>query len=139
MGNFFFAVKALIERDGKILIIKRSDKARGQHYEWELPGGRMEFGETVAEALHREVREETGLSITIRQLFRLWQFHKNQDAVVIGATFWCSPQDDTPLRLSEEHTEARWVEPEEITTFKTYPGVREELLAFPGWNGKTLW
>ncbi|HEU0150544.1 MAG TPA: NUDIX domain-containing protein [Bradyrhizobium sp.] len=57
------AVSASIFRDGKILLVRRARlPARGAY---SLPGGRVEFGEALHEALVREVDEETGLAIDI--------------------------------------------------------------------------
>ena len=57
------AVSAGIFRDGKILLVRRArEPARGVYT---FPGGRVEFGESLTEALAREVREETGLKIEI--------------------------------------------------------------------------
>ena len=57
-------VAALIQNEGKILACRR---ARGQRFElqWEFPGGKREAGETLPEALTRELREELGVSATI--------------------------------------------------------------------------
>ena len=60
------AVSAAIFRDGKILLVRRArSPAKGSY---SLPGGRVEFGETLHTALHREVDEETGLKIEIAGL-----------------------------------------------------------------------
>jgi 8-oxo-dGTP diphosphatase len=57
------AVSAAIFRDGKILLARRArSPAKGLY---SLPGGRVEFGESLHDALHREVDEETGLKIEI--------------------------------------------------------------------------
>jgi 8-oxo-dGTP diphosphatase len=57
------AVSAAIFRDDKILLVRRArSPAKGLY---SLPGGRVEFGEALHSALHREVREETGLKIEI--------------------------------------------------------------------------
>jgi ADP-ribose pyrophosphatase YjhB (NUDIX family) len=57
------AVSAAIFRDGKVLLVRRArPPGKGLH---SLPGGRVEFGETLADALQREVAEETGLTIRI--------------------------------------------------------------------------
>jgi len=57
------AVSAAIFRDGKVLLVRRArPPGKGSH---SLPGGRVEFGETMAKALHREVAEEIGLRIAI--------------------------------------------------------------------------
>jgi ADP-ribose pyrophosphatase YjhB (NUDIX family) len=57
------AVSAAIFRDDKILLVRRARSPAGGFYS--LPGGRVEFGETVHAALHREVLEETALVIEI--------------------------------------------------------------------------
>ncbi len=59
-------VAGIIFRGQEVFLIRRSQEpARG---EWSLPGGAVEVGETVVEALRREVREETGLEIDVRDL-----------------------------------------------------------------------
>jgi 8-oxo-dGTP diphosphatase len=57
------AVSAAIFRDGKILLVRRA-RSPGKGF-YSLPGGRVEFGETLHAALHREVDEETALKIEI--------------------------------------------------------------------------
>lgn len=57
------AVSAAIFRDGRILLVRRArDPAKGLY---SLPGGRVEFGESLHSALHREVAEETAMAIEI--------------------------------------------------------------------------
>jgi 8-oxo-dGTP diphosphatase len=59
-------VDGVIFAEGQVLLVKRSIKPyRGY---WCLPGGRVEFGETVEEAVHREAKEETGLDVEIERM-----------------------------------------------------------------------
>src|SRR3989338_3741149 len=60
------AVKGLCVRDGKILLSYDTTCIRGgeRFSAWELPGGGMEFGETFAETLRREVMEEMGVEVS---------------------------------------------------------------------------
>jgi len=60
------AVSAVIFRDGKVLLVRRARSPAKGFYS--LPGGRVEFGETLHAALHREVAEETSLQIEIAEL-----------------------------------------------------------------------
>ncbi|MGH9172982.1 MAG: NUDIX domain-containing protein, partial [Vicinamibacterales bacterium] len=54
-------VGAVIVLDGRVLLIKRAHEPRKG--EWSLPGGRVELGETLADATRREIKEETGLDV----------------------------------------------------------------------------
>jgi len=57
---------AIIEKDGKVLCAQRSEKMR-HPLKWEFPGGKLEPGETLAACLQREIQEELGLVISIRE------------------------------------------------------------------------
>lgn len=57
------AVSAVIFGDGKVLLHRRSDNGQ-----WGLPGGSVEIGETVSQAMVREVKEETGLDVQIMRI-----------------------------------------------------------------------
>ncbi len=60
------AVSAIIIEDGSVLLIKRAfEPARGK---WSAPGGSVEFGETLVDAVKRETLEETGLEIEVSGL-----------------------------------------------------------------------
>ena len=55
-------VGALIEKEGKIILVKRGHEPFKDY--WCFPGGHIDFGETAEQAIIREVKEETGLTIT---------------------------------------------------------------------------
>ena len=57
------SVSAVIWKDGRLLLQKRSDGGQ-----WGLPGGSVEIGESVTEAIRREVREETGFTVEVGRL-----------------------------------------------------------------------
>ena len=57
------AVGAVVINDGKVLMIRRAKPPR--EGEWSIPGGRQDIGETVADAVVREVKEETGLDVAV--------------------------------------------------------------------------
>jgi len=94
--------------DGAYLVIQRSSTCNNFKGYWEFPGGKMDPGESPATALHREVREETGIEapkVDDAQGFRI--------AVPDGSveyTFFAW-QCEAPLavRLSDEHQAFQWV------------------------------
>ncbi len=68
-------VKALIIHDHKILVVKeRITQDSGESILYDLPGGGIEAGESLAEALHREVFEEVGLNVEIERPIGGWGF-----------------------------------------------------------------
>ena len=111
----------LVNKDDKILALKRAadDHSRGGN--WDLPGGGYEQGEEVVTAIKREVMEEAGL--TINSLHPI--FFANRIGVELGffrgdtvfATCYTSSDWEGEVHLSDEHTEYKWVSPEE---FKSY-------------------
>tara|TARA_Y100000310_G_scaffold258293_1_gene266658 strand:+ start:227 stop:451 length:225 start_codon:yes stop_codon:yes gene_type:complete len=64
MSKVYTAVKAIILKEGKFLLLKQETNNKTH---WELPGGKMQYGEKPEEALKREVKEETGMEITIEK------------------------------------------------------------------------
>ena len=58
----------IFNKDGKVFLAKRGSEARNEKHKWEFPGGSVEFGETLENALVREIREEYGFVIDVVQL-----------------------------------------------------------------------
>lgn len=124
--KFFVCVKGLIFYHDRFLLVHRSDKARGAHFFWETPGGRLEFGESTEEALLREIAEEVGLKITIMELLSSWHFMKDENTQVIGLTYLCKT-DENNVTLSSEHNDFRWIKYEELANLNVYSGINERM------------
>lgn len=107
------AAKGVILREGRALLIKRSPYDGVWAGTWELSGGKLEFGEGLEECLLREIREETGLEVTIKRLLYANTFltHPWRQAVVV--TYLCESAAGE-VKLSGEHTEALWATAEEL-------------------------
>jgi 8-oxo-dGTP diphosphatase len=122
------AVSAAIFRDGKILLVRRANSPAKGHYS--LPGGRVEFGETLHTALHREVDEETGLKIEIAGLAGWREVVPGTSGgghyvIMSFAARWSSGE---PV-LNDEHDDFRWVAPEALGDFKVTDGLPDIIEA----------
>lgn len=65
-------VKCIVKnKEGNILLVKESEKSSWKPGRWSLPGGKIDPGEDFLQAIHREMREETGVTVTVEGLFRI--------------------------------------------------------------------
>jgi len=101
MKNFWDGVKGIVIKGDRILVLVKHDGAL------DLPGGRVERGESVRDALQREINEETGLNVEIHDPVEEWSFYKTQDRLIKGITLECDYLDGT-VRLSGEHEHYFW-------------------------------
>ena len=117
-------VAALICREGRFLICRRpAHKARGLL--WEFVGGKVEPGETKAQALARECREELAVEVDVGAPF-MEVTHAYPD-ITVRLTLYCARiVSGEPRRL--EHAALRWIRPEEIPQFDFCPA-DEPILA----------
>jgi 8-oxo-dGTP diphosphatase len=118
------AVSAAIFRDGKVLIVRRARSPSKGVYS--LPGGRVEFGETLHAALHREVVEETALKIEIVDLAGWREVVPSAEGgghyvIMSFAAHWQSGE----VVLNEELDDHRWLAPDALGEFNTTPGLED--------------
>jgi 8-oxo-dGTP diphosphatase len=123
------AAKGIIRRaDGAVLIIRRSPGSKTDPGCWDLPGGKMDRGERLVDALAREAREETGLTVRGARPFYVTHFEK-EPFWVTCVTFLCASFDGE-VRLSSEHDDHAWVQPRDLAGRSYSRAIREQLEAF---------
>lgn len=96
------SVKAVIIDDGRVLLLAND---RG---EWELPGGRVDPGESESAALLREIEEELGVQARIGHRLADELFEVIPGRHVRIVSYGCAIQGAGGLRLSEEHRDLLW-------------------------------
>ncbi len=124
-----FATKGIIFKEGKVLLITKSDEEDVNPNTVDIPGGRLEFGEMPVESLQREIMEETSLKVEVGRPTRCWSFVKKEKGFqLVGVTFYCRFIEGVE-KLSHEHDSFIWVDPDEIISGE-YPGwLKEEIKA----------
>ena len=122
------AVSAAIFRDGKVLLVRRARSPASGFYS--LPGGRVEFGESLHVALHREIDEETGLKVEIVGLAG-WREVLPTAAggghylIMSFAARWTANEP----RLNEELDDFKWLASDAAGDLKLTGGLTEVLEA----------
>jgi 8-oxo-dGTP pyrophosphatase MutT (NUDIX family) len=96
------SVKGVLVRRGRVLVL-RNDRG-----EWELPGGRLDDGETPEEALRREILEETGVRVTVGPLLDAWVFQVTSKERVLILQYACRMNGTRGVTISHEHTASSW-------------------------------
>ena len=114
MTKLQVGVKALIERNGSYLFLRRSAAFKAGPQKWDIPGGRIEPDEALEVALAREVREETGLNLSRVDTLLAAQdiFVADADVHVVRLTYRGAAEGE--VVISSEHDDYRWMTLEEV-------------------------
>lgn len=134
--TLFFALKAFIERDGKILVIRESGKyADGTNQgSFDVPGGRLQPGEKFDEALRREVKEETGLDVDIGAPFFLNEWRptvRGEEWQIVGTFVRCVAKDGD-VKMEGDHDEYLWIDPASHNDHPLIPNLHPAFDAYQG-------
>jgi mutator protein MutT len=107
----------IFNSEGRVFLAKRGKEARNESGKWEFPGGAVDFGETLEHALRREVREEFGFEIEVRELLDVVNhLIPAEKQHWVSPTFLCTVKNGSPV-IREPHKcdEIGWFELDEIS------------------------
>lgn len=122
------ATSAIIINDkNEILFLKRSEDDDFLPGFWDLPGGGMEYGETLHDAIKREVMEEVGVEIEIIRPVAANTYYMGE-LQRIDTTFLCKLVTSN-IKLSEEHTGYKWLKIDEIESIKLHEYIKNIVLS----------
>jgi ADP-ribose pyrophosphatase YjhB (NUDIX family) len=103
---------------------------------WGIPGGKIKWGETAVEALHREIQEETALEITdvefvlVQDCIHSKEFYRDAHFVLLNYTCRCA--GEPAVKLNDEAREFRWVTMAQALAMPVNQPTRKLLLAVDG-------
>jgi 8-oxo-dGTP pyrophosphatase MutT (NUDIX family) len=121
------SVKGVVVRAGNVVLL------RNERGEWELPGGRIELGETPQQCVVREVAEETGLAVDAVELLDAWMYYiAVADKHVFVVTYGCALRPDAggDLVLSDEHNRIGEFGLDEIAGLPMPQGYKDSITAW---------
>lgn len=122
-------VGGIIVEDGRVLLIQRGQPP--QKGSWSLPGGLVETGERLEEALRREVREETGLEVQVISLAGVFErIEPDAEGRIeyhyVLLDYLCRVTGGA-LRPGSDVSQVAWASPSELDRFQLTSGTREFL------------
>lgn len=123
--EFTHVVSCFIKKNDKILLLKRSEKVGSYRGKWATVSGYVEKDELPEETALKEIREETGVKtklirkgkiIHVKDNERIWFVHPFLFEIKSGN-----------IKIDWEHTDYKWIKPEEIKNYDTVPMLKEAL------------
>lgn len=120
--TFPVSIKGVVIHANKVLLLKNARD------EWELPGGRLEIGETPEECVAREIEEETGWHVAVGPILDTWLYHVEiVNRHVFIATYGCHPTATPEIAISPEHTTATMFSEEDLPALNLPNGYRRSI------------
>lgn len=119
------SVKGVLCRNNKVLVLKTASRGN-----YELPGGRVDFGETIEEAFKREMKEELGFeNVRMGKFINVWSFLHDREEAYYHFTILDFEifTDESDIKISPEHTGYNWIGENEIEAINMREGHKKSL------------
>ena len=127
--RFPVSVKGVVLHDGHVVLV---GNPRG---EWELPGGKLELGETPEGCLARELVEELDVRVEVGPLLDAWVYHITDEVHVLVVTYGCVAGSLPQPLVSPEGCPVGLFPPETLDDLPLPPGYRRAIKA---WFARTV-
>jgi len=113
--TFRVVLSSIITREGKILI-GRKEESEGHPIsgQWIFPGGHLDYGENVEDAVKREIKEETGLQVKVYRLLDLYKKEYDSDRTPMVRLFYHCEAEKGNASAQDDLSEIKWVGAEEL-------------------------
>lgn len=121
-SGFPVSIKGVLVRGGRVLLV------HNERDEWELPGGRIEPGETPEQTVAREITEETGLPVEVAEIVDAWVYHiavANKDVFIV--TYGCTTTSAAAPVLSHEHSRVAEFAEHEVPGLRMPEGYKRSI------------
>lgn len=137
------AVTGIIEKDGKYLILKRSEREIAYPGYWTVPGGKLVRHEyenlsltpgteawygIVNYVLKKEIKEEAGLEVEDIRYLTDMTFIRPDNIPVLVLSYYCCYKDGK-IKLGKDIVDYAWITPEEGRNYQIIPGILEEIIS----------
>ena len=118
---FPVSVKGVVFVGDRVVLLKN------EREEWELPGGRLETGESPPVCVVREIREELAIDVAAEKLLDCWLYEVLPGQEVVIVTYGCRYEGDGAVRRSHEHSAAGQFDLSELDGLQMPEGYRRSI------------
>lgn len=128
--RFPVSIKGVVLLGGKAVLLQNPRD------EWELPGGKLELGESPPDCLAREVTEELGLQVEVGPLLDSWVYHIAEGVDVLIVTYGCNAEATQEMAHSAEHKALGVFTPSEVAELNMPQGYKYSIARWLRWPGQ---
>jgi 8-oxo-dGTP pyrophosphatase MutT (NUDIX family) len=122
--RFPVSVKGIVVRDGAVVLV------RNRRDEWELPGGKLEVGESPERCVAREIDEELALDVEADALVDAWVYTIVRGTEVLVLTYGCTERAPREALLSGEHTRLEWIALDDVAVLRMPEGYKSSIARY---------